>query len=88
MSSSSFLGGLLFTSFHCLFSLVLKLKLCKNGRHFVASILWIEDIAKITHITPFFNTTNVGMVGFVDPHKVLSLRSAFSMFAKAQNESA
>jgi hypothetical protein len=51
-------------------------------------ILWIEDIVKITHITPFFNTTNVGMVGFVDPHKVLSLRSAFPMFASAQNESA
>jgi hypothetical protein len=38
----------------------------------MGDILWIEYIVKNTHITPFFDTSNVGMVGFVDAHKVFS----------------
>jgi hypothetical protein len=49
-------------------------------------IWWIEDIVESTLITtPFFSTSSVDMVGFVNPHQVV-LRSTFSTLANAQNE--
>jgi hypothetical protein len=48
-------------------------------------ILWIED-AVDTPITPFFNTSNLDMVGFVVSHKVVVWRNTFSTFTSAQNE--
>jgi hypothetical protein len=36
------------------------------------NISWMEDnIVKCTPTIPFFSTSNVGMVGFVNPHKVV-----------------
>jgi hypothetical protein len=36
------------------------------------NISWMEDnIVECTPTIPFFSTSNVGMVGFVNPHKVV-----------------
>ncbi len=45
-----------------------------------------EDIVESTPTIPFFSTSSVGMVGFVDPHKVVIQRSAFLVLGNAQNE--
>jgi hypothetical protein len=50
-------------------------------------ILWIKDIIKSTHNIPFFKTISVDMLGFSNPHKVVVQRNAFSILARAQNES-
>jgi hypothetical protein len=50
-------------------------------------ISWMEeDIVESTPTIPFLSTSNVGMVGFVDPHKVVVRRSAFPILGNAQNE--
>ncbi len=51
------------------------------------NILWIEDIIENTHNIPFFNTFNVDMARFSNPHNVVVRRNAFSILASAQNES-
>ncbi len=49
-------------------------------------MLLIEDIGENTPTPPFFKINfEVDMVGFVDPHKVVARRSAFSAFPRAQN---
>jgi hypothetical protein len=53
----------------------------------VEKILWIEDIVESTPIISFFSTSSVDMVGFVNPHKVVTQRIAFLTFANAQNGS-
>jgi hypothetical protein len=36
-------------------------------------ISWMEeDIVECTLTIPFFNTFSVGMIGFIDPHKVVA----------------
>jgi hypothetical protein len=50
-------------------------------------ILWIEDIVENTPTTPFFSTHIVGMVGLIDPHKMLVWRNTFLALESAQNES-
>jgi hypothetical protein len=47
-------------------------------------MLWIEDIVESTKTPPFW--PKVDMVGFVDPHKVVARRSAYSTFPNAWNE--
>jgi hypothetical protein len=34
-------------------------------------ISWMEDIVESTPTIPFLNISSGGMVGFVDPHKVV-----------------
>ncbi len=41
--------------------------MCKNERH-----LWIENIVESIYTTPFFSTSNVEMVEYVDPQKVVA----------------
>jgi hypothetical protein len=49
-------------------------------------MLWIEDIVENTPTPPFvFINFGVDMAGFVDPHKVVVRRSAFSAIPRAQN---
>ncbi len=43
-------------------------------------MLWIEDIVGNMLTLPFLTNFRVGMVGFVNPHKVVA-RSAFSTFS-------
>jgi hypothetical protein len=45
-----------------------------------------EDIVECTPTIPFSNPSCVGKVGFVNPHKVVVQRNAFSVFGNAQNE--
>ncbi len=40
-------------------------------------ILWIEDIVESTPTLHFFTNFKVGMVGFVNLHKVVARRNAF-----------
>jgi hypothetical protein len=40
--------------------------------------LWIGDIVENTPTIPFFNTSNVDIVRFVDSHKIVVQRNAFS----------
>jgi len=44
---------------------------------------WIEDIVKSTQALPFLTNSRVDMVGFVNPHKVVVRKSAFSSFPSA-----
>jgi hypothetical protein len=44
---------------------------------------WIEDIVKSTRALPFLTNSRVGMVGFVNPHKVVARKSAFSSLPSA-----
>jgi hypothetical protein len=43
-------------------------------------MLWIEHIFVIN--LPFFTTFRIDTVGFVNPHKVIARRSAFSPFQR------
>jgi hypothetical protein len=43
-------------------------------------MLWIEDIVESTQAPPFFTNSKVDMVSFVDPHKLVAKRNAFSAF--------
>jgi hypothetical protein len=49
-------------------------------------MLWIEDIVGNTITLPFLTNFRVDMVSFVNPHKVVFRRSAFSTFPSARNE--
>jgi hypothetical protein len=49
-------------------------------------MLWIEDIVEGTPTPQFFTNFKVGMLGFVNLHKVVARRNAFSAFPSAQNE--
>jgi hypothetical protein len=59
-----------FIVFVCFFDLFIKLKLCKNERH-----LWIENIVESIYTTPFFSTSNVETVEYVDPQKVVAKKN-------------
>jgi hypothetical protein len=48
-------------------------------------MLWIESIFESTLVPPFFTNSRVDMVGFVNLHKVVVKRNAFSTFPSAQN---
>jgi hypothetical protein len=60
--------------------LPLLLKFCENGRN---AMNW--DIVEKTKAPPFFTNSRVDTVGFVDPHKMVVRRSAFSTLSNAQN---
>ncbi len=84
---------LFFTIFHyfSLFSLFFKVfffTCCWSWNYAqMEDISWMEeDIVESTPTIPFLNTFSVGMVGFVDPHKVVVWRSAFQILGNAQNE--
>ncbi len=47
-------------------------------------MLWIEDIVESTPTPPFWTNFTAGMVGFVDPHKVVA-RNALLAFPSTQN---
>jgi hypothetical protein len=40
--------------------------------------LWIGDIVENRPTIPFFNTSNVDIARFVDSHKIVAQRNAFS----------
>ncbi len=46
-------------------------------------MLWIEDIVESTHAPPFFTNSKVDMANFVDLHKVVAKRNAFSTLPSA-----
>ncbi len=48
-------------------------------------MLWIEDIVDSTPTLQFFTNFKVDMVGFVNFHKVIARRNAFSALSSAQN---
>jgi hypothetical protein len=48
-------------------------------------MLWIEDIVVSTSTSPLFTNSRVNMIGFVDLHKVVARRNAFSTFPSAWN---
>jgi hypothetical protein len=41
--------------------------------------LWIGDIVENTPTIPFFNTSNVDITRFVNSHKIVAQRNAFSI---------
>jgi hypothetical protein len=43
-------------------------------------ILWIEDILESTQAPPFLTNSKIDMVTFVDLHKLVAKRNAFSAF--------
>jgi hypothetical protein len=43
-------------------------------------MLWIEDIVESTSTSLFLTNSKVDMVGFVDLHKVVARKNAFSAF--------
>ncbi len=50
-------------------------------------ISWMEeDIVECTPTIPILNTFSVGMVGFVDPHKVVIWKNAFIVLGNAQSD--
>jgi hypothetical protein len=49
-------------------------------------MLWIKDVIESTPTPPFLTNSRIDMVNFVDPHKVIIKRSAFSVFPNAQDE--
>jgi hypothetical protein len=48
-------------------------------------MLWIEDIVESTLVPPFLTNSKNNMIGFVNLHKVVARKSAFSIFPSAQN---
>ncbi len=68
-----------FVLFHCFL-----LTCCSNSMK-MKDMLWIEDIVESTSTSPFLTNSRVDMVGFVDLHKVVARRSAFSAFPSAWN---
>ncbi len=48
-------------------------------------MLWIENILESTLAPPFLTNSRVDMVGFVNLHKVVAKRNAFSAFPSARN---
>jgi hypothetical protein len=50
-------------------------------------ISWIEgDTIECTPTIPFFSTFSLGMVGFIDPHKVILQKNAFPILGNVQND--
>jgi len=49
-------------------------------------MLWIEDVIESTPTPSFLTNSTIDMADFVDPHKVVIKRSAFSAFPSAQDE--
>jgi hypothetical protein len=47
------------------------------------NMLWIEDIVESTSIPPFLINYRFDMVDFVNPHKVVARKNAFSAFPSA-----
>ncbi len=50
-------------------------------------MLWMEDIVESTPISPFLINFRVHMTSFVDSHKVVVKKNAFSIHPCAQNGS-
>jgi hypothetical protein len=50
-------------------------------------MLWMEDIVKSTPISPFLTNFKVLMTRFVDSHKMVVKKNAFSVHPSAQNGS-
>ncbi len=48
-------------------------------------MLWIEDIVESTSTSLFLTNSKVDMVGFVDLHKVVARKNAFSAFPSEWN---
>jgi hypothetical protein len=61
--------------FHCL-----KKKVCCSNFVRMEDMLWIEDIVDNTSIPPFLVYYRVDMVDFVNIHKVVARKNAFSAF--------
>jgi hypothetical protein len=51
----------------------------------LVDMVWIVDILGNTRALPFLTNCRVGMVGFVNPHKVVARKNAFSALPSAQN---
>jgi hypothetical protein len=49
----------------------------------IEDISWIEDVVDCTLTILFMNFFTIDMVGFVNPHKVVVQRGAFSTLANA-----
>ncbi len=43
----------------------------------------MEDIVEIKPTPPFYINFRIDMTGFVDPHKMITKKSAFSAFSSA-----
>jgi phage replication-related protein YjqB (UPF0714/DUF867 family) len=48
-------------------------------------MLWFEDIGESTSTLPFLTNSKVGMVGFVNLHKMAPIKNSFSHLHSAQN---
>jgi hypothetical protein len=46
----------------------------------------MEDIVEITPTRPFYVNFRIDMISFVDPHKVITRKSAFAALSSAPNE--
>jgi hypothetical protein len=57
---------------------------CSNSVK-MENILWIENIVKSTLAPLFFTNLRINMANFVNPHKAVVKRNAFSAFPSAQN---
>jgi hypothetical protein len=60
-------------------SFIPHLKSCAR----IEDISWIEDVVECTPIILFINNFTNDVVGFVNPHKVIVQRNAFSTLANA-----
>jgi hypothetical protein len=49
------------------------------------NILWIANIVESKPTPLFFTNSIIDMASFVNPHKVVAKRNAFSAFPNAQN---
>jgi hypothetical protein len=43
-------------------------------------MIWLEDILKSTPALPFLTNFRIDMASFVNPHKVVGRKNAFSAF--------
>ncbi len=51
------------------------------------NVSWMEEeIVECTPTIPFSKASSVGMASFVDPHKIVAWRNAFSILGNVQNE--
>jgi hypothetical protein len=46
-------------------------------------MLWIENIVESTQTPPFLTNSKIDMVSFVDPHKMVVTKNAFSALPSA-----
>ncbi len=72
---------------HFLFFLTDFFYPCCSNYVRMKDILWMEDIVEYTPTPPFYINFRIDMTGFVDPHKMIPRRSAFSALSSARNES-